>query len=52
MKCQLLFIGKIRKIFNLPSADLAHRVVKVNFSDGVRFRYVRFCIKTQRLNTV
>ena len=37
MKCQILFSGKIRKnIFNLLSAELAKRVVKV--LDGKSFR--------------
>ena len=32
MKCQILFSGKNKKnIINLPSAENAQRVVKVNF---------------------
>ena len=37
MKCQILFSGKNKKnIINLPSAENAQRVVKVNIGDHSR----------------
>ena len=47
MKCQILFSGKNKKnITNLPSAELAHRVVKVKifvpvFSQKIRLDIVQ-----------
>ena len=40
MKCQILFIGKIRKkIINLSSAENAQRVVKVNLNNSIPGSY-------------
>ena len=30
MKCQSLYLGKMKNIINLPSAEIAHRMVMVN----------------------
>ena len=35
MKYQILFLGKIRKIINMSSAELAQRMVKVKQTDGI-----------------